>query len=86
MPRTLRVDVGDVVYHILNRSTARLQIFETDEDYLAFEKNNNRSKGKISNAHFILLPNAESLAFGFVSKRRWTTGFVYAVVNYDAYA
>lgn len=37
MPRTLRTDIGDMIYHVLNRSTARLQIFETDRDYQAFE-------------------------------------------------
>ncbi len=37
MPRPPRTDVGDVVYHIINRANARLPIFQTDADYLAFE-------------------------------------------------
>lgn len=37
MPRTLRVAVGDMVYHCLNRANARAPIFETDHDYLLFE-------------------------------------------------
>ena len=38
MPRTSRVDVGQEVYHILNRANARVQIFDNDKDYLDFEK------------------------------------------------
>jgi putative transposase len=37
MPRTERVDVGDLVYHIINRSNGRLTIFESKEDYQALE-------------------------------------------------
>ena len=37
MPRTLRVAVGDMVYHCLNRANARSPIFENDRDYLLFE-------------------------------------------------
>jgi putative transposase len=38
MPRVARVDVGDEVYHIINRANGRLQIFNTDEDYTLFEQ------------------------------------------------
>lgn len=38
MPRTARIDVGQEVYHILNRANARVQIFDDDKDYLDFEK------------------------------------------------
>lgn len=38
MPRTTRIDVGGVVYHVINRANARMKIFDTDEDYLLFEK------------------------------------------------
>ncbi len=38
MPRTERVDIGDTVYHVINRANARVQIFDTDQDYIAFEK------------------------------------------------
>lgn len=37
MPRTLRIDTGEIVYHVLNRATSRLQIFKTNKDFLAFE-------------------------------------------------
>jgi len=36
--RTLRTNVKDCVYHILNRANAKAQIFETKEDYQLFEK------------------------------------------------
>jgi putative transposase len=44
MPRTPRVDVGGIVYHVLNRATARQKIFETDADYRAFERALGESK------------------------------------------
>ena len=37
MPRNTRVDVQGEIFHIINRANARLQIFNTDEDYLLFE-------------------------------------------------
>jgi len=38
MPRALRIDVGDYVYHVINRANARIPIFHTDEDYKLFEE------------------------------------------------
>lgn len=37
MPRIKRVDVGGEVYHVLNRSNARVQIFDSNKDYKQFE-------------------------------------------------
>ncbi len=37
MPRMNRVAVGGVVYHVLNRSNGRVQIFNTVEEYKHFE-------------------------------------------------
>jgi len=37
MPRAPRTDVANQVYHILNRSNARVQIFDTPKDYQQFE-------------------------------------------------
>jgi putative transposase len=37
MPRTARVDVGEQVYHVINRANGRLQIFNSPDDYLLFE-------------------------------------------------
>ena len=37
MGRVPRVDIGDEVYHVINRANARLQIFFKEEDYQLFE-------------------------------------------------
>lgn len=37
MGRALRIDIGNEIYHILNRANARMTIFEKDNDYQAFE-------------------------------------------------
>lgn len=38
MPRAPRVDVGDEIYHIINRANGRQTIFKTPEDYRHFEQ------------------------------------------------
>ena len=38
MARSLRIDRGGVVYHVLNRRVARLPLFQRDGDYASFEK------------------------------------------------
>ncbi len=38
MPRTARVAPGGWVYHVLNRSVARLPLFRKEADYAAFER------------------------------------------------
>ncbi|MDO8552186.1 MAG: transposase [bacterium] len=37
MPRIERTDIGDYVYHVINRANARVQIFDSDKDYELFE-------------------------------------------------
>lgn len=37
MPRINRVAIGDMVYHVLNRSNGQVTIFHTDEEYRHFE-------------------------------------------------
>ena len=37
MPRTARVALGGLVYHVINRGVGRQQLFFDDDDYLAFE-------------------------------------------------
>lgn len=37
MPRIPRVDVGNELYHVINRANARLPIFFEQEDYILFE-------------------------------------------------
>jgi len=36
MPKAPRVNVGDIVYHVLNRSNGRGPLFDTEGDYAAF--------------------------------------------------
>ena len=38
MPRTARVAPGGLVFHVLNRGVARMQLFEKSADYQAFEQ------------------------------------------------
>ncbi len=38
MPRTARVAPGDMVFHVLNRGMARMQLFEEATDYEAVEQ------------------------------------------------
>ena len=38
MPRTSRVDIANIPYHVINRANARMQIFDNDKDYKLFEK------------------------------------------------
>lgn len=38
MPRALRASHGGLVYHVLNRSNARVQIFDDSDDYEMFEE------------------------------------------------
>lgn len=37
MPRLERIDIGDTIYHVINRANARARIFDEDADYLLFE-------------------------------------------------
>ncbi len=37
MPRAQRVDIADYNYHVINRASARLTLFESKEDYGIFE-------------------------------------------------
>lgn len=37
MPRLARVDIGDQIYHVINRANGRSKIFEKDGDYQLFE-------------------------------------------------
>jgi len=38
MGRALRVTIGNLVYHVLNRANGRMKIFEKAADYGAFER------------------------------------------------
>ena len=38
MPRPRRAAEGGLIYHALNRANVRLAIFDSDDDYAAFER------------------------------------------------
>jgi REP-associated tyrosine transposase len=38
MPRRLRTSTGGLVYHVMNRGVGRMDVFEGDGDYAAFER------------------------------------------------
>ncbi len=46
MPRTNRIDISDMVYHVINRANARMQIFDEDKGYTLFEKVLEQAKEK----------------------------------------
>lgn len=81
MPRPLRTIEGNTVYHVLNRANARMQVFEKNKDYLAFEKILIEAKEKYpmrilayclmpNHWHFVLYPqNSKDLALFM----RWLT-------------
>lgn len=33
MPRINRIDISDMVYHVINRANARIQIFDQDTEW-----------------------------------------------------
>jgi len=37
MARAQRIDVGGILYHVINRANARMRIFDTNKDYQLFE-------------------------------------------------
>jgi len=59
MPRVNRVDVSDIVYHAINRANARMQIFDTEKDYLLFEKVLGEAKEKFNMRilSYCIMPN-----------------------------
>ncbi len=70
MPRIHRVDVGDIVYHVINRANARLRIFNANKDYQLFEEVLEEAREKFAmrilaycimpnHWHFVLYPAAD---------------------------
>ncbi len=48
MGRALRVNVGDEIFHVINRANGRATIFKTDNDYRAFETLLEEAEEKLS--------------------------------------
>ena len=70
MPRINRIDVADIIYHVINRANARMQIFDEDKDYTLFEKVLEQAKKKFdmrilsycimpNHWHFVLYPKRD---------------------------
>jgi putative transposase len=59
MSRAPRVDVGDEIYHVLNRANARMTIFDKDKDFKEFEEIIKEAKEKhpIRILSYCLMPN-----------------------------
>ena len=81
MPRSPRIIEGNIVYHVLNRANARMQIFEKEKDYLAFEKIIIEAKDRYpmrilayclmpNHWHFVLYPKENQDLASFM---RWIT-------------
>ena len=64
MPRTNRIDIADIPYHVINRANARMQIFNEDKDYILFEKVLEQAKKKFDMMIFsyCIMPNHWHLA------------------------
>ncbi|MES2135182.1 MAG: transposase [Patescibacteria group bacterium] len=81
MPRIQRTDIGNHVYHVLNRANARAQIFDSKEDYLLFESILEEAVEKFdmrllayclmpNHWHFVLYPRADGDLAAFMG---WLT-------------
>ncbi len=59
MARQPRIDLGDYVYHVINRSNGRAQIFFNDEDYQDFEHllNEMAETYEMRILGYVLMPN-----------------------------
>jgi putative transposase len=64
MPRPPRIDKAGFVYHVLNRSNGRQQIFQTEKDYLSFEKILTQAQERTNMRiySYIVMPNHWHLA------------------------
>lgn len=59
MPRQPRASVGGMVYHVLNRANARMQIFDGREDYELFEQVLSEAHQRVAmrTISYCLMPN-----------------------------
>jgi putative transposase len=81
MPRPRRAAEGGLIYHTLNRATARLTIFDSDDDYAAFERVLSQAVARYgmrllayglmpNHFHLLLWPRADGDLSAFM---RWLT-------------
>ena len=82
MIRVARVDVGDHVYHVINRAVGRLRIFDDRNDYELFLYLLHEAKEMIgmrilgyalmpNHWHLLLYPAKVLLSFFLKLKKRW---------------
>ena len=59
MPRPLRADIADIIYHVINRANARQTIFNHEKDYQAFIDTLTEAKEKfpVEILAFCIMPN-----------------------------
>jgi len=59
MPRQSRVDIGNEVYHLINRANGRARIFNTDLDFKDFEYllDEMRKTYKVGILAYVIMPN-----------------------------
>ena len=59
MGRAARIDLGDYVYHVINRANARAQIFKSDAEYQDFEYLLSEIKGLFDMRilAYVIMPN-----------------------------
>ena len=64
MPRINRIDISDIVYHVINRANARIQIFNEDKDYRLFEKTLEQARERFDMRilSYCIMPNHWHLA------------------------
>ncbi len=64
MPRTNRVDIANIPYHVINRANARMQIFDNSKDYVLFEEVLEEAKEKYDMRilSYCIMPNHWHLA------------------------
>ncbi|MBI4253163.1 transposase [Candidatus Uhrbacteria bacterium] len=59
MPRTIRSDIADMSYHVINRANARVQIFSTQQEFRQFEDalSEAREKTGMRIYAYVIMPN-----------------------------
>ena len=63
MPRQARQIPGGLVYHVMNRGVARLNLFAKEADYQAFEQVLTEAMAQAPHPIARLLRDAQSLAY-----------------------
>src|SRR5271165_2216212 len=81
MPRTARIAPGGMVFHVLNRGVARMQLFEKAADYQAFEQvlRDTLDQSPMRICAYAVMPNHWHLLF--VAGVRWRVNGLHATAD-----